>query len=49
MPHLVASAAFGKLELDKVIHNETVLNRKKLTGCPGKWWSHHPWRCSNTM
>ena len=16
------------------------------TGCPGKWWSHHPWRCS---
>jgi len=15
------------------------------TGCPGKWWSHHPWRC----
>jgi len=14
-------------------------------GCPGKWWSHHPWRC----
>jgi len=17
-------------------------------GCPGKWWSHHPWRCSKT-
>jgi len=19
------------------------------TGCPGKWWSHHPWRCSNNV
>ena len=19
------------------------------TGCPGKWWSHHPWRCSITV
>jgi len=18
------------------------------TGCPGKWWSHHPWRCSKS-
>jgi len=18
-------------------------------GCPGKWWSHHPWRSSNNM
>jgi len=17
--------------------------------CPGRWWSHHPWRCSRTM
>jgi len=17
--------------------------------CPGKWWSHHPWRCSEDM
>jgi len=20
-----------------------------LTGCPGKWWSHHPWRCSKNV
>jgi len=19
------------------------------TGCPGKWWGHHPWRCSKNM
>ena len=19
------------------------------TGCPGKWWSHHLWRCSRTV
>mgnify|MGYP001856499587 CR=1 FL=1 len=19
------------------------------TGCPGRWWSHHPWRCSRTV
>jgi len=19
------------------------------TGCPGRWWSHHPWRCSKTV
>jgi len=19
------------------------------TGCPGKWWSHHPWRCSKNV
>jgi len=19
------------------------------TGCPGKWWGHHPWRCSKYM
>ena len=19
------------------------------TGCPEKWWSHHPWRCSRNM
>ena len=19
------------------------------TGCPGQWWSHHPWRCSNNV
>jgi len=19
------------------------------TGCPGEWWSHHPWGCSRTM
>jgi len=19
------------------------------TGCPGKWWSHHPWRCLKNM
>jgi len=19
------------------------------TGCSGKWWSHHPWRCSKNM
>ena len=19
------------------------------TGCPGQWWSHHPWRGSNNM
>jgi len=19
------------------------------TRCPGKWWSHHPWRCSKSM
>jgi len=18
-------------------------------GCPGKWWSHHAWRCSKNM
>jgi len=18
-------------------------------GCPGKWWSHHPWRCSKNV
>jgi len=18
-------------------------------GCPGKWWSHHPWSCSKNM
>jgi len=17
--------------------------------CPGKWWSHHPWRCSKNV
>jgi len=34
-------------------------NRKKIsllkeqwgigTGCPGKWWSRHPWRCSKNV
>jgi len=19
------------------------------TGCPGKWWSEHPWRCSKNV
>ena len=19
------------------------------TGCPGKWWSHHPWRCPRNV
>jgi len=19
------------------------------TGCPGRWWSHHPWRCSKNV
>jgi len=19
------------------------------TGCPGQWWSHHPWRCSKNV
>ena len=19
------------------------------TGCPGRWWSHHPWRCPTTV
>ena len=19
------------------------------TGCPGRWWSHHPWRCSRNV
>ena len=19
------------------------------TGCPGRWWSHHPWRCSRAV
>jgi len=19
------------------------------TGCPGRWWNHHPWRCPRTM
>ena len=19
------------------------------TGCPGRWWSHRPWRCSRTV
>jgi len=19
------------------------------TGCPGKWYSHHPWRCSKDV
>jgi len=19
------------------------------TGCPGRWWSHHPWKCSKNM
>jgi len=19
------------------------------TGCPGRWWSPHPWRCSKNM
>jgi len=19
------------------------------TGCPGRWWSHHPWRCSRNI
>jgi len=19
------------------------------SGCPGRWWGHHPWRCSRTM
>jgi len=19
------------------------------TGCPGRWWSHHPWRCSRNL
>jgi len=19
------------------------------TGCPGRWWSHHPWRCLRTV
>jgi len=19
------------------------------TGCPGKWWSPHPWRCSKNV
>jgi len=18
-------------------------------GCPGRWWGHHPWRCSRTV
>jgi len=20
-----------------------------FAGCPGKWWSHHRWRCSENM
>jgi len=19
------------------------------TGCPGRWWGHHPWRCSKNV
>jgi len=19
------------------------------TGCPRRWWSHHPWRCSKNI
>jgi len=19
------------------------------TGCPGRWWSQHPWRCSKKV
>ena len=23
--------------------------RDSGTGCPGRWWSHHRWRCSRTL
>jgi len=35
--------------LDWILGKISLLKERSdiVTGCPRKWWSHHPWRCSN--
>jgi len=38
-------------DLDWILGNISLLKEWLgiRTGCPGKWWSHHPWRCSEKV
>jgi len=37
--------------LDWILGKISVLEESSGIGtnCPGKWWSHHPWRCSKNV
>ena len=35
----------GKGERGSKLHKDVAY----LTGCPGRWWSHHPWRFSKNV
>jgi len=37
--------------LDWILGKISLLKEWSYTGigCPEKWWSHHPWRCSKNV
>ena len=37
--------------LDWIFRNISLLKERSVigAGCPGKWWSHHPWRGSKNV
>jgi len=36
-----------RLDIKKNLFTERVVSIGR--GCPKKWWSHHPWRCSKNV
>ena len=39
----------GYLDIQKQNAKKNQENTVFRTGCPGRWWSHHPWRCWRDM
>jgi len=46
-----------KTEVNCYLDTNNILSKQKTfclwsgigTGCPGRWWSPHPWRCLKNM